>query len=93
MKKNELAAKYYQLTQAISQMEKEREALKEMLHSEGSFSTREYMVEIEERARESLAGIKQVAEVVGEDTLRNADLIKIITYKTIRVMLKNKAAA
>lgn len=93
MKNNEIAAKYYELTRMIAEMEKQRESLKELIHDRGNFSTKDFMVEVQERSRESLAGIKDVAAVVGEDTLRNNGLIKMINYKTIRVIAKDKAAA
>lgn len=85
---DDVLKEYKELEAKAKAIEARRKELSDQMKAKGSFSTRNYIVEVETRSRTSLAGLEAVAEIVGRDVLESNDLIKTSQYDIVRVSKK-----
>jgi hypothetical protein len=82
-----LAKEFNDVSLEIKLLETRREGLRKQIQTIGSFTAGPYTVLVESQTRKTLAGIYQVAMVVGMETLEQAGLIKETTFNVIRVSI------
>lgn len=85
---NEVLREATQLEAVIKQATRRLEEIKEAAKEHGPMSTKEFIVAVSEQSRVCMAGLQDVAAVFGRDKLEKAGLIKIHTFKTVRILRK-----
>lgn len=83
---NEMLEQLIAMETVMKDMSEKVETLKIVLKEHGSFSTRDYVVVVEDRTRDSLPGIKEMISALGEKAIK--PLIKTSSFKVVKVSKK-----
>jgi len=76
------------LEEIIRKTSEELAEIKAAAKEFGPFSTKDFLVDVAEVTRQSLAGMKEVTKFYSLEELAKHDLVKTTTYKTVRIVPK-----
>lgn len=88
---NELLKEAMRLEEIIRDASEKLSKIKEAAKEIGSFATKDFIVEVNEISRQSLAGMKEVTRFYSLEELASHDLIKTSVYKTVKIVPKSVA--
>jgi len=88
---NDLLKEALKLEEIIRDASEKLAKIKEAARMFGPFSTKDFLVDVNEVTRQSLAGMKEVTKFYSFEELAKHELIKTVTYKTVRIVPKSVA--
>lgn len=88
---NEILKEAAHLEEVIGIASKRLAEIKAAAKAYGTYSTKDFIVEVSEVTRESLAGKKEFEKFYSLEELAKHDLIKTTTYQTVKIISKNVA--
>lgn len=84
---NDLAKEYTKNQLKIKALSDRNSEIREQFEAQGSFSTKDFMIIVEERSRRSLAGLEICEKALGLD-LSSYGLVKEVRFKTVSLKPK-----
>lgn len=82
---DEQLAEYLEYKKAISILTAKMEYIRDLCKDVGSFCTQKHVCSVYEQDQTRLVGLDEVADALGWDKLDEYDLIKVVTFRIVKI--------